>query len=156
MLLRTSVRTLLFGLLMLSTPISAQDGGHGRRPRVSVTVVLMNTLPGEASFQLLRRADRVPHDVILLSAAADSAELSTAVIQLISLRKVQGDTAAASGMMRLRQPQATQSHHNVLPWAGRVVTDLRRAPMRNVNGIGNVRNLEIYLPAQRRGFEMRH
>ncbi|HET7234462.1 MAG TPA: hypothetical protein VFJ16_30900 [Longimicrobium sp.] len=126
----------------------------GRRPtRVPVMLVLVDTLPVETPYRILRRAELDPRDVIVLRTGADSVALSAAVWDLIVMRQAQGDTATAqsSGMMRVRRGDGgSQSAPRILPWASRVMSDLHHAAPREVAGVGTAPASVIWLPPQRR------
>jgi hypothetical protein len=141
---------LLGGFLADATVLTAQQRTGQRVRRVPVTLALVDALPADVPFQILRRTE-TPHDVILLTTASDSAELSSAVQQLLMLRRIQGDTASAPGTLRVRHPQGSSARLRVLPWAHRVMVDLRTAPVHNLSGVGAVRSLQIFLPPQGRG-----
>lgn len=124
---------------------------HGKPSRVPVTVVIVERLPVTgAPFVVLRRADATPRDVILLPAGADAKLLSEAVQMLLIARQAGGDTAAAPATLRVRPQRGRISQRPVLPWAQRVLNDLRRAEPRRVEGVGSVPAVEIWLPAQTR------
>ena len=153
-MMRTFKPLLCAAVLVASvrTELQAQQTAAARAPtRVPVTVALVDTLAGDAPFRILRRATVAPYDVILLRANADSAALSAAVQDLISIRQVQGDTArAAAGVVRVRRPSATPGQRmRMLPWARRVIDDLRRAERQAVAGVGSVPAVQIWLPPQR-------
>jgi hypothetical protein len=99
-----------------------------------------------APFRILRRVDASPHDVILLRHGADAAMLSEAVSELQTLRRQQGDTAQASGLMRVRRGENGRGRR-MLPWAPRVLQDLRRAGAEPVPGVGTVPSVQVWLPA---------
>jgi len=140
---------LVFGVFPPET-LSAQQANETNRPtRVPVTLALVDTLSPPAPFRILRRADRDPRDVIVLRRGADSIALSAAVEQLLLLRQVQGDTAAASGMMRVRPRESAGRAPRMLPWARRVVDDLHAAEPRTVAGVGTLPVVVIWLPPQR-------
>jgi len=152
------LRTLLCAATLTGFPFGAeldaqQSTGNSRRPtRVPVMLALVDTLTGDAPFRILRRADVTPHDVILFRAGADWATLSAAVQDLLSIRRVQGDTTrSGAGAMRVRQPGRTAAREvRMLPWARRVMEDLRRADSRVIAGVGTVPSVQIWLPPQRR------
>ena len=66
------------------------------------------------------------------------------------VRQVAGDTATATGQVRVRRSVAT-APQRPYPWAARVVNDLKAAQPRVVAGIGTVRAVEIWFPPQHRG-----
>ncbi|HEU4455861.1 MAG TPA: hypothetical protein VFR81_22540 [Longimicrobium sp.] len=143
----------LFAAILL-LPVSGA-GQAARAPgaptRVPVTVVLVERLPVPgAPFLVLRRVDAAPRDVILLPAGADARLLSEAVQTLLVARQAGGDTAAATATMRVRPQRGRTSQRPVLPWAQRVLNDLRRAEARAVEGVGSVPAVEIWLPPQSR------
>ncbi|HYW07888.1 MAG TPA: hypothetical protein VE913_13090 [Longimicrobium sp.] len=119
-----------------------------------MTLALVDTLAGEAPFLILRRADVAPYDVILLRADADSAALSAAVRDLLSIRRVQGDTTrTTAGAMHVRRAnRAPGQGVRTIPWARRVMDDLRMAERQTIAGVGTARAVQIWLPVQwRRG-----
>lgn len=145
------IQLLLLPVISAESTLQAQ---HSTRPtRVPVTVVLVEKTPhDDAPAVILRRAGMTPQDVVLLRAdAADGKQLSSVVLGLISARSVGGDTASASEMLRVRpQPLPPGQVRKELPWAQRVVNDLRRAERRIVPGVGEVQAVEIWLPPQRK------
>jgi hypothetical protein len=130
--------------------LSAQQGESSARPtRIPVTLTLVDTLSAAVPFRILRRADLDPRDVIVLRRGADSSTLSAAVEKLRIMRQVQGDTAAASGLVRVRPREGESRAPRMLPWARRVVDDLHAAAPRSVAGVGTVPAVVIWLPPQR-------
>lgn len=143
---------LLGGVWLTGTNAQSQQSRATRHPiRVPVTLSLVDTLPAETPFRILRRAEMDPHDVIVLRRGADSVALSEAVDQLVLMRQAQGDTAETTGLMRVRVTSAPQRlGRRVLPWARRVMDDLHRAPERVIAGVGTAPAVVIWLPPQRR------
>jgi hypothetical protein len=135
----------------LSSEGLAQESARRRPTRVPVTVVLVDTLSAERGFLILRRADTDPRDVILLGGAADTVALTEAVDELLLMRRAQGDTSRVTGTMRVRRTYSSAGGSpSILPWARRIVDDLRRAARRDVAGVGDVPAVVIWLPPQRR------
>ena len=151
------LRTLLCAAMLSGIPLGAElvaqeSPGDSRRPtRVPVVLALVDTLMGDAPYRILRRAEVTPHDVILFRVGADSASLSAAVQDLLSIRRVQGDTTrSGTGAVRVRQPGRTAAREvRVLPWARRVMEDLHRANRQAIAGVGTVPSVQIWLPPQR-------
>jgi hypothetical protein len=140
-------------LMALGTGAATAQQEHAseRRPmRVPVTIVLMDTTAQVPGYRILRRADEAPYDVILLRGRADAVTLSDAVSDLLLVRMAQGDTATSTAPVRVRRARADAGAQRVprFPWAERVVNDLWRAEPREVQGIGTVRAVEIWLPPQ--------
>lgn len=144
------MRNLLLLLFLMSAVVFPVDAQEGRPNRVPVTIALAEgSALGGVPFRILRRADAAPHDVILLAPGADAASLSEALGQLQTMRRVQGDTATGSGMMRLRS-QGNGGGPRMYPWAPRVLQDLHRADARPLAGVGTVRSVQVWLPPTRR------
>lgn len=136
-------------LVFLAVPVGAQPGhGSSRAPsRVPVTVALVEHLPyPEAPFVILRQS--IGRDYILLPAQADAALLTEAVNALLLARTRGGDSAAVDAVLRVRAPQRRAGARRPLPWAARVLADLRRAPRFNVPSVGEAPALQIWLPRQ--------
>jgi hypothetical protein len=137
-------------LLLASASIgraAAQSTGSSRVP-VTIALVERAPVPG-APFVILRRPNLSPRDVILLPRGADAAMFSEAVHMLVTARQVAGDTAPRAMTLRFRPNQARQQGHGILPWADRVLDDLHRAQPRQIEGVGRVLSVQIWLPAQR-------
>lgn len=140
----------LFAILFLSVPAGGQAASAPVAPsRVPVTVVLVERLsvPG-APFVVQRRPGAAQQDVILLPAGADARLFSEAVQMLLVARQAGGDTPVRAATMRVRPQRGRNTPRRVLPWAQRVLNDLRRAEARPVEGIGTVQAVEIWLPRQ--------
>lgn len=128
---------------------TAPGGGTPARVPASVALVERLPVPG-APFVLLRDAEAESADVILLPADATPEVLSEAVAALLVIRRQRGDRPDASGMVRLAHASGQSRARRSLPWAPQVLADLRRAPTREIAGIGTVPVVEIWLPRQRR------
>jgi hypothetical protein len=141
----------LFAAVLL-LPVSGA-GQAARAPgaptRVPVTVVLVERLPVPgAPFVVQRRPGAAQQDVILLPASADAQLFSEAVQMLLVARQAGGDTPVTAATMRVRPQRGRNTPQRVLPWAQRVLNDLRRAEARPVEGIDSVQAVEIWLPRQ--------
>lgn len=140
------------GVLLPTRNLPAQRGQGPTRPtRVPVTLAVVDSArTGDAPYRLLRRVDVSPRDVILLRAGEDAAVLSEAINNLLLIRAQTGDTAKVSGAVRVRDgTDGAKRQRRVLPWAGRVLNDLRQARPGEVEGVGTVPAVEIWLPPQR-------
>lgn len=150
---RTCILVALLGPVVPISFGSRLDAQASERPtRVPVTLALVDDIPGGAApFRIVRRVHVAPYDVILLHSSASQDALSEAIADLLTLRSIAGDTATAGGMVRVqRPPQAAGRSPRPLPWAGRVMDDLRRAQPRHVAGVGVVPAVEVWLPPQRK------
>ncbi len=140
-------------LLSTSNLTAQQPAESTASARVPVTVVLMDRLPNPGTDALIfRRADQVPRDVIVLKSDAASGEsLSAAVYDLLTIRKMSGDVAPVSGIVRTRPAGISPGRvRRSLPWAQRVVNDLQRSEVQSIAGIGSGRAVQIWLPRQQR------
>jgi hypothetical protein len=136
------------GLAALPWSVSAAQQTQGARGRVPTLVAISPDLQGaETRFRLARFGGNAPRDVILLAPEADAATLTQAVEALLAVRRQSGDVATSNAMLRTREPQRAR----VLPWAARVVQDVRAAAPRQIPGVGRLRAVQIWLPAQQRG-----
>jgi hypothetical protein len=117
---------------------------------VAATIVLVDTVPANARFAILRRPTGAPRDVVLLRADADSTDLSDAIWDLLIVRSIDGDTTRSpEHLARLRPGEGDQGQRRVIRWTGRVLSDLQASPPRTVPGVGKVRAVEIWLPPRR-------
>jgi hypothetical protein len=150
-------------LLIASPALEAQE--RRRSPmyeqavsssRVPVTVALVDALPVPGVSALIVRrpiasaSDGAAHDVILLRRDAASAqELSRAIDDLLAIRAQTGDASPVRLLVRV-QPGSAQGRRGQppFPWAERVVADLRRAPLQQVDEFGRLPARRIFLPAQ--------
>lgn len=126
-----------------------EAAARARSPRTPVTLVLTDRLNDTVAFQVLRRPDQQPHDLILLPGGATAADLSAAVQVLMTARRLEGDTASVRSLLRMRSDPGRS--RDVLPWAQRVVDDLRRSAPRTIPDFGTAPAIDIWLPATRRG-----
>ena len=132
-----------------ASPLVAQQAHASARPtRVAVTIALLDTV-FDSPFRIVRRVNGTPRDVILLPRGANADNLSAAVHELLLIRRLQGDTAPATGVMRVRRPKGGSPHQMPrYPWAARVLIDLQSAPRELISGTGPVPAVEIWLPRQ--------
>jgi hypothetical protein len=146
-----AIRATVMAALALPVCAAAQAGpaGAGRAagPRVPVTVAIAEALPDTSvHYVILRKPGRSHSDVILLRSDADETILSDAVRTLLVTRRHQGDIPINPAM--LRAVPASDARGAVLPWATRVLNDVRAATARHVEGVGSARAVEIWLPRQ--------
>lgn len=150
--IKRSVRRLaLLALYAGTVPVEgqAQGGSSGRSAptRIPVTVALVDELPAsQAPFALLRRSANQGGDVIIIPASAEADLLSDAVRALLTVRRHQGDQATQHGVLRVT---ARTNRRPALPWAVRVLADVRRTLPQALDGVGPVRSITIWLPPQR-------
>jgi hypothetical protein len=146
--MRTLILSLLVGIAATVTSVTscaAQQTPPAPRARVPALVAISPELQStDTPFRLVRFGGNSPRDVILLAPDADATVFTQAVEALMTLRRQSGNVAASSATFRGRQPQRAR----VLPWAARVLRDVRYAAPRAIPGIGRVRALQIWLPSQ--------
>src|ERR1044071_1947218 len=89
-----------------ASQLHAQQPHRGSKgSRVPVTLVLVDSMPANEEFRIVRRPGENPHDLIILTPTADAGPLSAAVHDLLIIRSEQGDTAARNGLTRVRRPR---------------------------------------------------
>jgi len=132
--------------------LAAQQGnGVQQSTRVPVTVALLDRMPLLGSATVIqRRMNSEPQDFILLQAdSANSIRLSAAVQDLLTIRRVQGDQTPADFITRVRMAEGAPGlTRRELPWAQRVINDVRRTDPQEIAGLGTVRAVKIWLPRQ--------
>ena len=152
------IPAILLAFLSWGGPAQSQQHAASSAPprRVPATIVLTDSIAQRgAEFVIVRRVGVAPHDLIVLRTGASAAHLSEAVRALIVARQAGGDRAKAPATMRVR-PQESRSQRQraaarpVLPWAPRVIADLRTAERRTIVGVGTVPAVQIWLPPQDR------
>lgn len=138
---------LAFALVLVPHVYCAAQQAQPARARVPALVAISPELQGkETPFRLARFGGNSPRDVILLAPDADASVLTQAVEALLVVRRQSGDTAGGNGMLRVQQSQRPR----VLPWAARVLHDVRGAAPREIPGVGRLRAVQIWLPATAR------
>lgn len=139
-------------LISLCSVLSAAHAQGSGTPqahrRVPVMLVVVDSLGGDEEYRILRRAEGQPRDLVLLTRLATTGTLSDALHDLLLIRKQQGDTTQTGGTVRIRHPN--RSARPEFPWAIRVLSDLRKAQPRAIEGFGRSPAIVIWLPPQRR------
>jgi hypothetical protein len=144
----------LTALLVVAGRGNGQQNAPRGHPRVPVVVVMLDSaLAASPGYRIVRRHGGGPDDVIELAPTADAATFSDAVRRLMLVRRTTGDTASTGGEVRVRGGATPAGGGAALPWADRVLGDLRAADRRQVAGLGRVRTVRIWLPAQHRTAE---
>lgn len=144
--MRNLIQSLLaIVLVLVPHAICAAQQQPAPRVRVPALVAISPNLQGaEVPFRLARFGGSSPQDVILLAPDADASVLTQAVEALIVVRRESGDVARGNTSFRVGQPRRPR----VLPWAARVLADVQSAAPRDVPGVGRLRAVRIWLPAQ--------
>jgi hypothetical protein len=141
-------RIALTAFLCVASRTETALGQSGQmRSRVAALVFVTDSFPYPGNVAILRRRAASPQDVIVIrSQEASAFDLSEAVRTLLQLRGVSGDSASIDGTFRSRALNTTTTH-SVLPWAERVLGDLRTQKPHNVAHVGFGRSVKIWLPA---------
>jgi hypothetical protein len=146
--LRIFGAVLLGSVLLGQTAVAQEERAVQGGRRVPAWIALTSDpIPGGEPFVVLRGVGPAREDILLLSQSADASHLSNAVRTLLTSRSAQGDTATQPGTFRMRGQQGRAAEPANLPWAERVVSDVRRVPLRMFPGVGRVRAIRIWLPA---------
>ena len=133
-------------MLLSQTAGIAQVGGSPTR--VAATVALVTDLPNGADGEavILRRSGDNPDVILLKRSAATPPRLSAAVMTLLMLREIDGDTATKSMMFRVpmnRGPAAWTYSEELR--AAQVLRDFSRMESRPLAGVGTVQYIQVYL-----------
>jgi hypothetical protein len=136
------------GALLVGTAASAQ-ADHSAVARAPVLVALVESLPGpEPRFRIIRIAGEPVQHAILLPADASPGLLSSAVeaLRLVWAHTPDQSADSPGASYRLRSGTTdSAARRGTLPWAERVIADLRAEPERNVPGVGRARAVRIWL-----------
>jgi hypothetical protein len=123
--------------------------------RVPVLLAVVDSLPGTGSgFRIVQLAGESARNVVLLSPNASPDALTEAVETLravLALRGGGGSAGGGSAMYRAAPGTTDSRSRRVLPWAERVLRDLRMAHPRHVPDVGHVRAVQIWLAPHPRG-----
>jgi hypothetical protein len=138
-------------LVLLAWGIPAVATAQGRSPTPSAAnatrtpVLVALSASAGSPYQLIQHPRGALREIIVLPAAATDVELSDAV-RAVLLSRTHGRSNANSTLVRVRtsSPRA----HRPLPWTSRILSDLRHAPTQNVDGVGRVPTVQIWLPGR--------
>lgn len=134
--------------LCAALTVATGAGGQSRRgvpARAPVLVVMVDSLASEPGYRITRLAHSSEQDVILLPRNADPAQFSEALETLRVVWAHDDGRAGAPATFRLRPGPAEARRRVAIPWAERVIADLRAAPEREVPGVGRARSVRIWL-----------
>ncbi|HEX9939445.1 MAG TPA: hypothetical protein VGB15_20045 [Longimicrobium sp.] len=148
---RAVLAVVLVAAVSAARDVSAQSGIRARRPRVPVTIAFVDTLHAGAGDYVILRGGDGGRDVILLRPSADAATFSDAVRSVMLIRTVRGEPGGNPHLVRTRGAAGGNRPSRPLPWATRVLDDLRKSTPREVASLGMVPAMEIWLPAQQHG-----
>lgn len=146
-LLRRALLHAAAAVLLGRGPVAAQDGRaptSTRVHRVPVIVAIAEPPTGGGRFEIVRRKSSDGPDIILLTDSAGPAALSDAVRALMVVRRRDGDAAPATARIRTRPNPASTA--GVIPWAPRVLDDVRARPVQPLGAYGPARWVQIWLP----------
>lgn len=144
----SSVALTLIAVTAVCFPRFAEAQAGGGR-RVPVVIRLTSALT-DATFLIKRNPPGMNGDVIELSESSSANDLSTAVQMLMQVRKIDGDTGTGSKTFRLHSAEVRGRVIPILPWANRVIGDLKKiAAAERAASRGNG-SLKIWLPPQKK------
>lgn len=140
----------LFSLVLAigaAASLAPAESARGQE-RTPALVAIQPRLQGETDqFRIARFAGASPRYVILLAPGADAAVFTRAVQALRSTQRA-ADPRGSDAMLRMRHAPRSGPRQPgpILPWADRVLQDVRAAAPRHVPGVGSVRAVRIWLP----------
>lgn len=134
--------------LLMPTPMAAQDSAE--KPRIGITVALVDKLPDAADLNDIALIVQREHDraaVILLPAERATGEaLAAAVFKLMLVRQMQPDVPEGS---YIRVPRAIVPERwlpGEVTRASRVIERARSRSVVNLPGLGRGRTYTLYIP----------
>lgn len=146
---------LLICLVLVGHSVNAQEvrPAPARGPRVPVLLAAIDSLPMTMPrFRIIRFAgDGAAQDVIALPSNADPEMLSQAVETLQLVWSSADEHSSANAIFRMVPDSSpTSPPRQPMPWAARVLEDLRTTHERHVPGLGMVRTVQIWIPRMTR------
>lgn len=138
---------LSIGGVLRSGRASAQADQSSPRAesRAPVLLALVDTLPDTVPrFRIIRLPGESAREAVLLPSDA-TPELLTQALDALRMIWVHDKRSQPGEMLRLNGGKAETRPRRTLPWAGRVLHDLREAHRRQVPGVGSVRAVQIWL-----------
>lgn len=142
---RLLTHLLAIGSMLFSATAGAQPERNvpGDGSRAPVLIAVVDTLP---DFRIIRLPGESVRQAVLLPSSATPEMLTEALETLRVVWARDDDRMNAPGMMMRRVTRtAALRTRIVLPWAERVLHDLRDAHRRRVPGVGDVRAVQIWL-----------
>jgi hypothetical protein len=148
------LKLLIFGLsvsgaLFAGTTARAQaEQSAASALRSPVLLALVDTLPDtQPRFRIIRMAGASAQDVVLLPVDASPELLTDALeaLRMVWAATATGGRGTPEGVFRRAHGKTEGGPQRVIPWAGRVMSDLRQARERHVPGVGRVRAVRIWL-----------
>jgi hypothetical protein len=139
------ILSMVAGVLLVCSPTHAQTSDRDVPRRIPAWVAIAPEGQAEP-YRVLRFGGNAPHDVILLGSSADGNTLTRAIEALLAARRVSSDLASSDATFRVHS--ATRRTRTPLPWADRVLRDVRVAAPREVPRVGRVQAVRIWLPPQ--------
>jgi hypothetical protein len=131
------------GVLLASSPLGGQSPAA---PRVPATIVLVHQMPRADVDYMIVRHPGEGGDFVLLPDSANGAILSLAILALLHERRVRGDRSEKLTFIRGESSRPSPAGRSVLPWAERVLSDARGAPLQEIAGVGEGKPIRIWLP----------
>ncbi|HZG44090.1 MAG TPA: hypothetical protein VEY93_14175 [Longimicrobium sp.] len=120
------------------------------RSRIPALLVIVDTLSTiNPRYRILRTSGDPVSDAILLPRNADPEMVTEAILALQMIRQRAPGVGTAPAELRMRTVSEAHPMRRVLPWAGRIIGDLRRAPYGDMAPLGRVRSIQIWLPSPR-------
>lgn len=137
-------------LIQIGAAVASAQSHANQSSRVPVTVALSENRAAGSRFVVQRNPGAAHRDVVVLAPDASADEFSDAVRALLTARQREGDVPGSKQTLRTRPNQASNKRRPAFPWAARVLADLRRSNHTEVDGVGSVRAIQIWLPSQSR------
>ena len=146
---RSTACSVLFAMLA-----TASLSAHAQQPPVGaarVTLVSGPSLSKGARTEVLRRAERVPQNVVIVDWNADADDLAGALALINALRTQHGDVLTQDYLARPETVKHGPSWKDSAyrKWLHDQLKRLRESPPQGLADFGTVRAVHITLPARR-------
>lgn len=148
--LNISCTAVLIAFLAPFNASTAQTTSRSLGP-IRVTLVTGSALRKGGPVEVVRSVSHGPRNLVLVAPTATPRDLAAALSLMSALRLQHGDspTTDLRATPTLVQPGPGFTGSPYETWLGEQLTRLRSAPLRQVDGIGIARAVQVTLPAPR-------
>lgn len=130
-------------------PVGVESQGTYESSRYPVAIVEVDSLsPGSGAFEVIRRSDFSPSDVILVREHTSPAVLSQAVWTVIVAHQIEPQVPEQDQTIRLADGAADVAGRRQFSWVESVLEDLKNAQVVKIQGLGYHKAVIITVPRE--------